>query len=175
MTIELDARADRGTVVPAPTSAPTAPISIGRPGFQVAVAGDELAQTFPIVVRRETLRDAQRARSLLRAGSHDQARFVVALEVEVAVAPDAASARAAAAAASARAAAAAAVVASSEASSGTIRYIGTTHGLITLVRDIYAAEVADAVILVPIDGAATEVRIREQILPVLAEQRHRVA
>jgi hypothetical protein len=162
MTIELDARADRGTVVPAPT----APISIGRPGFQVAVAGDELAQTFPIVVRRETLRDAQRARSLLRAGSHDQARFVVALEVEVAVAPDAASARAAAAAA---------VVASSEASSGTIRYIGTTHGLITLVRDIYAAEVADAVILVPIDGAATEVRIREQILPVLAEQRHRVA
>ncbi|PKZ66158.1 hypothetical protein CYJ73_08450 [Gordonia terrae] len=166
MTIELDARADRGTVVPAPTSAPTAPISIGRPGFQVAVAGDELAQTFPIVVRRETLRDAQRARSLLRAGSHDQARFVVALEVEVAVAPDAASARAAAAAA---------VDASSEASSGTIRYIGTTHGLITLVRDIYAAEVADAVILVPIDGAATEVRIREQILPVLAEQRHRVA
>lgn len=162
MTIELDARADRGTVVPAPT----APISIGRPGFQVAVAGDELAQTFPIVVRRETLRDAQRARSLLRAGSHDQARFVVALEVEVAVAPDAASARAAAAAA---------VVASSEASSGTIRYIGTTHGLITLVRDIYAAEVADAVILVPIDGAPTEVRIREQILPVLAEQRHRVA
>ncbi|WP_055474416.1 hypothetical protein [Gordonia sp. HS-NH1] len=166
MTIELDAPADRATVIAAPTSAPTAPISIGRPGFQIAIAGDELAQTFPIVVRRETLRDAQRARSLLRAGTHDQAKFVVALEVEVTVAADAASARAAAAAA---------VDASSEAGSGTIRYIGTTHGLITLVRDIYAAEVADAVILVPIDGAATERRIREQILPVLAEQRHRVA
>lgn len=166
MTIELDARADRGTVIAAPTAAATAPISIGRPGFQIAIVGDALAQTFPIVVRRETLREAQRARSLLRAGSHDQAKFVVALEVEVTVAPDAASARAAAAAA---------VGASSETGSGTIRYIGTTHGLITLVRDIYAAEVADAVILVPIDGAATERRIREQILPVLAEQRHRVA
>mgnify|MGYP006977760506 CR=1 FL=1 len=90
MTIELDARADRGTVIAAPTATPTAPISIGRPGFQIALAGDDLAQTFPIVVRRETLREAQRARSLLRAGSHDQANFVVALEVEVAVAPDAA-------------------------------------------------------------------------------------
>lgn len=166
MTIELDARADRGTALTAPTSAPTAPISIGRPGFQIAVAGDELAQTFPIVVRRETLRDAQRARSLLRAGSHDQAKFVVALEVEVTVAPDAASARAAAAAAK---------EAPLDGNSGTIRYIGTTHGLLTLVRDIYAAEVADAVILIPIDGAATERRIREQILPVLAEQRGRVA
>ena len=165
MTIELDARADRGTVIAAPTAAATAPISIGRPGFQIAIVGDALAQTFPIVVRRETLREAQRARSLLRAGSHDQANFVVALEVEVAIAPDAASARVAAAA----------VDGPADGTSATIRYIGTTHGLITLVRDIYAAEVADAVILIPIDGAVTEHRIREQILPVLAEQRYRVA
>lgn len=139
-------------------------VTIGRPGFRVAVAGDAVAQTFPIVVRRETLRDAQRARSLLRAGTHDQANFVVALEIEVAIAPHAASARAAVEQAGA-----------STGDSETIRYVGTTHGLITLLRDIYAAEVADAVILVPLDGSATDRRIREQVLPVFADVRHRVA
>ncbi|GAA10861.1 hypothetical protein [Gordonia alkanivorans] len=143
---------------------PRTAVTIGRPGFQVAIAGDAVAQTFPIVVRRETLRDAQRARSLLRAGTHDQANFVVALEIEVAIAPHAASARAAVERAGVAAD-----------SSETIRYIGTTHGLITLLRDIYAAEVADAVILVPIDGSATGNRIREQVLPVFADVRHRVA
>ncbi|MEO9328001.1 hypothetical protein [Gordonia aurantiaca] len=164
MTIELDtARTD--TRIPAPQGT----VSIGRPAFRVAVAGDAVAQTFPIVVRRETLREAQRARSLLRAGAHDQARFVVALEIEVAIAPQAATARAAVA-----------EVAGTE--SDTIRYIGTTHGLITLLRDVYAAEVADAVILVPLDGPATESRIREQVLPhfgadgdASGDLRHRVA
>ncbi|GAB85365.1 hypothetical protein RVF83_02045 [Gordonia rubripertincta] len=139
-------------------------VTIGRPGFQVAIAGDAVAQTFPIIVRRETLRDAQRARSLLRAGTHDQANFVVALEIEVAIAPNAASARAAVEQAGIAAD-----------NSDTIRYVGTTHGLITLLRDIYAAEVADAVILVPIDGSATDSRIREQVLPAFADIRHRVA
>jgi hypothetical protein len=143
---------------------PRTAVTIGRPGFQVAIAGDVVAQTFPIVVRRETLRGAQRARSLLRAGTHDQANFVVALEVEVAIASHAASARAAVAQAGAP-----------TDNSDTIRYVGTTHGLITLLRDIYAAEVADAVILVPIDGSATGNRIREQVLPVFADARHRVA
>lgn len=93
MTIELDAQ----KLSVQPTACPRSTVSIGRPAFRVAVAGDAVAQGFPIVVRRETLRDAQRARSLVRAGSHDQANFVVALEVEVAVASDAASARASAA------------------------------------------------------------------------------
>ncbi|WP_439029993.1 hypothetical protein [Gordonia terrae] len=173
MTIELDAHADaQNSSVPHPSvphpSVPRATVSIGRPAFRVAIAGDALAQSFPIVVRRETLRDAQRARSLVRAGSHDQANFVVALEVEVAVASDAASARASAARVQVAAG-------DDSAEVGTIRYVGTTHGLLTLLRDIYAAEVADAVILVPIDGDATERRIREQILPVLADQRYRVA
>lgn len=50
----------------------------------------------------------------------------------------------------------------------TVRYIGSSHGLIGLIRDIYAAEVADAVILTPLDGSATEVRIREEIIPAFA-------
>ena len=59
--------------------------------------------------------------------------------------------------------------------SETIRYIGTAHGLITLIRDIYAAEVADAVIIVPIDGSASERRVREQVLPYVSEVDRRVA
>lgn len=145
---------------------PTGTISIGRPALQLALAGDDVAQGLPIVVRRETLREAQRARSLLRAGSHDPANFVVALEIEVAIAGHAASARAAVAAAADT---------TPDTESDTIRYIGTTAGLITLVRDIYVAEVADAIILVPIDGRATEDRIREQVLPVFDDPAYRVA
>ncbi|WP_223205588.1 hypothetical protein [Gordonia jinghuaiqii] len=166
MTIELDAPAARNSATDTSTgTAATNTVSIGRPQFQIAVAGDPLARTFPLVVRRETLRDAQRARSLLRAGSHDPAKFVVALEVEVAIAPQAASARAAAEHAGRFAAI----------DSETVRYVGTVSGLTTLLRDIYAAEVADAVILTPIDGAATEQRIREEVLPVFENARYRVA
>ncbi|AZG47846.1 hypothetical protein [Gordonia insulae] len=141
-----------------------ATISIGRPGLQVAVAGDPLAQSFPIVVRRSTLRDAQRARSLLRAGTHDPANFVVALEVEAAIAPHPASARASAADEPVRAD-----------DTETIRYVGTPRGLVSLIRDIYVAEIADAVIIVPLDGSATAARVREQVLPVLDPARGRVA
>ncbi|MET9202584.1 hypothetical protein [Gordonia sp. NPDC003585] len=141
-------------------------VSIGRPALRVAVAGDDVAQSLPIVVRRELLREAQRARSLLRSGTHDPANFAVALEVEVAIAPTPASARAAVAHADAT---------RDESASETIRYVGTAHGLTTLIRDIYAAEVADAVILVPIDGSATARRVREQVLPYFAEERRRVA
>ncbi|MFT4127247.1 MAG: hypothetical protein QM662_13595 [Gordonia sp. (in: high G+C Gram-positive bacteria)] len=128
-------------------------ISIGRPALRVALAGDERAADLPIVVRRPTLRDAQRARSLLRAGTRDTANFTVALEVEVAIAPHPASARAS--------------VSHLHAGrdTGTVRYVGTSTGLISLIRDIYAAEVADAVILVPLDGSATANRIRETVLP----------
>ncbi|WP_279098944.1 hypothetical protein [Gordonia bronchialis] len=143
-----------------------ATVSIGRPALRVAVAGDAVARTLPIVVRREHLRDAQRARSLLRAGSHDPANFAVALEIEVAIAPHPASARAAVEHAD---------VDRDPTASETIRYIGTAHGLITLIRDIYAAEVADAVIIVPIDGSASERRVREQVLPYVSGVDRRVA
>ncbi|MFW0797534.1 hypothetical protein AAFP30_27270 [Gordonia sp. CPCC 205515] len=142
--------------------APTATISIGRPALQVAIAGDPAAQSFPIVVRRSTLREAQRARSLLRAGTHDPVNFVVALEIEAAIAPHPASARAAAAH----------VV---DDDSDTIRYVGTARGLVSLIRDIYAAEVADAVIVVPIDGSATAARVRELVMPEVVGVRRRVA
>ncbi|MGV9825751.1 hypothetical protein [Gordonia sp. NPDC003429] len=130
----------------------TGPISIGRPALAVALAGDAGAASLPIVVRRATLREAQRTRSLLRAGTRDTASFAVALEVEVAIAPHPLSARAS-------------VVASGVGDPRTVRYVGTPHGLSTLIRDIYAAEVADAVIIVPIDGSATERRVRAEVLP----------
>lgn len=52
-----------------------------------------------------------------------------------------------------------------------MRYVGTPHGLVTLIRDIYAAEVADAVLIVPIDGSATEHRVRAEVLPQLQSRR----
>ncbi|MFW0788494.1 hypothetical protein [Gordonia sp. CPCC 205333] len=130
-------------------------ITVGRPLLQVALAGDDLANTFGIVVRQANLRDAQRSRSVLRAGVRDQANYVVALEVQAAIAPLADSARASVG------------VATGE--EETVRYVGTVHGLYTLIRDIYAAEVADAVIITPIDGSPTAARVREQVLPLFAK------
>ena len=132
---------------------PGATISVGRPQLVVALRGDTDVD-LPIVVRRPTLRDAQRARNLLRAGQRDPAKFIVALEVEVAIAAHPASARAS--------------VSALEPGTETVRYIGTSHGLIGLIRDIYAAEVADAVILTALDGSATQARIREEIIPAFA-------
>ena len=62
-------------------------VTVGRPPLQVALAGDAVANTFGIVVRQANLRDAQRSRSVLRAGVRDQANYVVALEVQAAIAP----------------------------------------------------------------------------------------
>ena len=131
-------------------------ISIGRPPLHVAVVGDSSAESLPIVVRRPTLRDAQRARSVLRSGTRDTASFAVALEVEVAVAANAAAARAAVA------------HLPDELDGATVRYVGTVSGLATLIRDIYAAEVADAVVLVPLEGNETEKLVREAVLPAFA-------
>lgn len=136
-------------------------ISIGRPPLAVALAGDVPVDWVPIVVRRPTLRDAQRARSLLRAGTRDTANFSVALEVEVAIAPSAASSRAAVEQ----------LGLPDELDGSTVRYIGTPSGLAMLIRDIYAAEVADAVVLVPLDGSATELRLRQLVLPAFTLHR----
>lgn len=141
-------------------AADTGLITIGRPALRVAVVGDAAAAELPIVVRRSTLRDAQRTRSLLRAGTRDTANFSVALAVEVAIAPHPGSARASVSA-----------VPVNEDASETVRYVGTPHGLVTLIRDIYAAEVADAVLIVPIDGSATEHRVRAEVLPQFATRR----
>ncbi|NMO03589.1 hypothetical protein HH308_20445 [Gordonia sp. TBRC 11910] len=130
-------------------------VTVGRPKLQVALAGDDVANTFGIVVRQANLRDAQRSRAVLRAGVRDQANYVVALEIQAAIAPVADSARASAGAATG--------------DEQTVRYVGTAHGLSTLIRDIYAAEVADAVIITPIDGSPTAARVREQVLPLFAE------
>ena len=99
-------------------------ISIGRPSLRVALADDIPADSSAIVVRRPTLRDAQRARSLLRAGTRDTANFSVALEVEVAIAPSAASARAAVA------------HIPDDIDGGTVRYVGTPSGLVTHPRHL---------------------------------------
>lgn len=141
-------------------AADTGVITIGRPALRVAIVGDAGAAELPIVVRRSTLRDAQRTRSLLRAGTRDTANFSVALAVEVAIAPHPGSARASVASVS---------VAGDSAE--TVRYVGTPHGLATLIRDIYAAEVADAVLIVPIDGSATEHRVRAEVLPQFESRR----
>lgn len=150
-------------------TAPRATISVGRPQLVVALRGDT-AVDLPIVVRRPTLRDAQRARNLLRAGQRDPANFIVALEVEVAIAAHPASARASVSALEAGSARPGppGPAGTRPSETETVRYIGTSHGLIGLIRDIYAAEVADAVILTPLDGSATEARLREEIIPAFA-------
>ncbi|GAA1482722.1 hypothetical protein GCM10009624_31620 [Gordonia sinesedis] len=140
-----------------------APISIGRPALQVALAGDPEATALPVIVRRPTLRDAQRARSLLRTGARDTANYVVALEIEVVIAADAASARAVAGTHAEPTAHAGREV--GDRVGETVRYIGTPSGLISLIRDVYAAEVADAVLIVPLDGSATTALVRENVLP----------
>ncbi|GAB2661515.1 hypothetical protein GCM10027169_25240 [Gordonia jinhuaensis] len=119
-------------------------------------------------IRSETLADAARKRKALRASIDDPGALVVALEVEVLVAPDASTARAAAARIGSDPDAATADVTIPDT---TVRYIGTPYGLLTLVEDIYAADVADAVILTPIDGLATAALIADQVLPVLRSRR----
>ena len=128
-------------------------ISVGRPQLVVALRGDTDVD-LPIVVRRPTLRDAQRARNVLRSGQRDPANFIVALEVEVAIAAHPASARASVGA-----------VPTDSTGSGNGALHRNPHGLIGLIRDIYAAEVADAVIITPLGGSATEARIREEVIP----------
>ncbi len=158
-------------------AADTGLITIGRPALRVAIVGDAAAAELPIVVRRPTLREAQRTRSLLRAGTRDTANFSVALAVEVAIAPHPASARASAAAVASTTPTGVDTLlrhgagTSPGGASETVRYVGTPHGLVTLIRDIYAAEVADAVLIVPIDGSATEHRVRAEVLPQLQSRR----
>ncbi len=101
---------------------------------------------------------------------NEPADLVVALEIDVLIADDAATARAK-------------LLRLGESRFGdTVRYVGTANGLLTLILDIYTAEVADAVILRPIDSAAesaddsvdagrnTAALIAEQVLPQLTKR-----
>jgi hypothetical protein len=148
-----------------------------RPELLVAIDGDEhpLAWSGPrpaearsSVVRRirqPELRGGIKERAALRAGwqalGDDPADLVVALEIDVVIADDAATARAE-------------LIRLGESRFGdTVRYVGTANGLLTLILDVYAAEVADAVILRPLDqghGAGSARLIADKVLPGLLQR-----
>lgn len=148
-----------------------------RPELLVAIDGDDhpLAWSGPrpteapsSVVRRirqPELRGGIKERAALRAGwqelGDDPADLVVALEIDVVIAEDAATARAE-------------LLRLGESRFGdTVRYVGTANGLLTLILDIYAAEVADAVILRPLDqgqGGGSVKLIADKVLPGLLER-----
>lgn len=117
-------------------------------------------------IRQPELRGGIKERAQLRASwqqlGDDPADLVVALEIDVLIAADAATARAE-------------LLELGESRFGdTVRYVGTATGLLTLILDVYTAEVADAVILRPLDAAATGSRsaelIADQVLPRLRER-----
>lgn len=147
-----------------------------RPELLVAIDGDTpIAWSGPrpvdahaSVVRRirqPELRGGIKERAQLRASwrhlGDNPADLVVALEIDVLIADDAATARAE-------------LLKLGESRFGdTVRYVGTAAGLLTLILDVYTAEVADAVILRPLDGAADSGSaglIADQVLPRLRER-----
>lgn len=151
-----------------------------RPELLVAIDGDdhpiawsgrrpEQARSSAVRrIRQPDLRGGIKERAALRAGwqalGEDPADLLVALEIDVVIAEDAATARAE-------------LLRLGESRFGdTVRYVGTANGLLTLIVDIYAAEVADAVILRPLDQGQTGDRpgsaqlIADQVLPGLLER-----
>ncbi|AUN39083.1 hypothetical protein HWD35_16710 [Tsukamurella tyrosinosolvens] len=118
-------------------------MTVSRPALVVTVDG-EPAATSLTRVRAADLRLAQRERGYLRAEAERAGRepAAVALEVDVVIDERAADARAS--------------YAPSGAAPQGITYIGTPSGLKSLIEDVYAAEVADAVVLRPVGGARTK-------------------
>lgn len=119
-------------------------MTVSRPALLVTVDGEPDAAALTRV-RAADLRLAQRQRGYLRAEDERAGREpgAVALEVDVVIDERAADARA------------------SYAPDGTgaeqgITYVGTPSGLRSLIEDVYAAEVADAVVLRPVGGARTK-------------------
>jgi hypothetical protein len=114
-----------------------------RPALRVTVEGSAEAATLTRV-RASDLRLARRERSVLLAEAAAAGLPVspVALEVEVVIDELAADARAR--------------VAATPLSSGTVGYVGTPAGLRSLIEDVYAAEVADAVVLRPREPRSAE-------------------
>lgn len=118
-------------------------MTASRPALVVVIDGDSAARNLTRVSAAD-LQLAQRERGYLRAQAREDGRepVAVALEVEVVVDEQAAQARAEYARLDAT-------------RSGTIRYVGTPSGLRSLIDDVYAAEVADAVVLRPLGGERT--------------------
>ncbi|CAM3963943.1 hypothetical protein ACXYTP_15965 [Tsukamurella ocularis] len=117
-------------------------MTVSRPALVVTIDG-EPAATSLTRVRAADLRLAQKQRGYLRAEAERAGREpdAIALEVDVVIDERAADARA------------------SYAPNGvaqSITYVGTPSGLKSLIEDVYAAEVADAVVLRPVGGARTK-------------------
>ncbi|GAA4399236.1 hypothetical protein [Tsukamurella soli] len=112
-----------------------------RPALVVAVEGASAVSGLTRF-RAADLRRAQLERGYLRADAERDGRdpdaVVAALEVDVVLDERAADARAA-------------YVGPGDG----VTYVGTPHGLRSLIEDVYAAEVADAVVLRPVGGART--------------------
>jgi hypothetical protein len=147
-----------------------------RPGLLVAVADDtdSIVWHGPIPadseasevrrIRQPDLRGGIRERAQLRSewsqAHRDPADLIVAIEIDVLIDASAAAARAE-------------LLRLGESQSGdTLRYVGTANGLTTLVLDVYVTEVADAVILRPIDSvnrnpSISAALIVDEVLPAL--------
>ncbi|ADG77187.1 putative protein OS=Tsukamurella paurometabola (strain ATCC 8368 / DSM / CCUG 35730 /CIP 100753 / JCM 10117 / KCTC 9821 / NBRC 16120 / NCIMB 702349/ NCTC 13040) OX=521096 GN=Tpau_0547 PE=4 SV=1 [Tsukamurella paurometabola] len=114
-----------------------------RPALVIVVDG-EPAATELTRVRAADLRLAQKQRDYLRAEAARAGREpdAVALEVDVVIDEHAAQARAS--------------YAGLGATADGVTYVGTPSGLKSLIEDVYAAEVADAVVLRPVGGDRTQ-------------------
>lgn len=111
-------------------------------------------------VRQSELERARRERAELRSNhlysGGNLGAFAVALEIDVLIADEASVARAE-------------ICCLGEGLTGeTARYVGTAGGLVTLIRDIYAAEVADAVIVYAIGGVHTVSLLDSHVLPAFS-------
>jgi hypothetical protein len=111
---------------------------------------------------REAIRERTNQRADWIAAGKPPADLMMALEIDVLVADDAAAARGE-------------LLRLGESKTGdTVRYIGTPTGLATLILDIYVADVADAVILRPLDiGAGESLSVEllvEKVLPLIRQR-----
>ncbi|RZL74904.1 MAG: hypothetical protein EOP32_32610 [Rhodococcus sp. (in: high G+C Gram-positive bacteria)] len=109
---------------------------------------------------RGGIRERAQLRSEWSQAGRDPAGLIVAIEIDVLIDASAAAARAE-------------LLRLGESQSGdTLRYVGTANGLTTLVLDVYVTEVADAVILRPIDSVNRNLSISaalivDEVLPAL--------
>lgn len=169
MTSQREATSGKeGGAGPNDRTRPELVVAIDGDNHPIAWSGPRPADADASVVRRirqPELRGGIKERAQLRAGWQElggnPADLVVALEIDVLIADDAATARAEL------------LRLGASRFGDTVRYVGTAQGLLTLILDVYTAEVADAVILRPIDAAAPDgsaALIADQVLPRLRER-----
>ncbi|OLT33716.1 hypothetical protein BJF84_21550 [Rhodococcus sp. CUA-806] len=137
---------------------------MNRPALAVAVEDTgtvrwnrELGSEIEVLtIREQGLRDSIRARAEIRRLAPNPATVLVALEIDALIADDAATARADLQR-----------MGQSQNDGTTVRYVGTVSGLLSLILDSYTTEVADGVIVHPLDGSPTADRIVDELLPRL--------